>query len=276
MNDRQTDVKHKFQNRSARMLPLSAQQHDNGISATGVPTTLLLSSFKVLQVHWNCKAWRSGCPGRLPWLLHSSWALSTSSSFTVLLIHKNCKAWRSGCPGRLPWLLHSSWALSTSSSFTVLLIHKNCKAWRSGCPGRLPWLLHSFKLWAPLLLSSWAPASSFSRCFSSTKTVRLDGVGAQDGYLDFYIASKLWAPLLLSRCFSSTKTVRLIRDGEPGMATLTFTQLLSSESTTRKSLASVPASSKDASQKPGQPAVHASLHAENRSFRLSGQQEPNT
>ena len=51
MNDRQTDVKHKFQNRSARMLPLSAQQHDNGISATGVPTTLLLSSFKVLQVH---------------------------------------------------------------------------------------------------------------------------------------------------------------------------------------------------------------------------------
>ena len=115
MNDRQTDVKHKFQNRSARMLPLSAQQHDNGISATGVPTTLLLSSFKVLQVHWNCKAWRSGCPGRLPWLLHSSWALSTSSSFTVLLIHKNCKAWRSGCPGRPgrpPWLSHSSWALS--------------------------------------------------------------------------------------------------------------------------------------------------------------------
>ena len=57
MNDRQTDVKHKFQNRSARMLPLSAQQHDNGISATGVPTTLLLCSFKVLQVHRNRKAY---------------------------------------------------------------------------------------------------------------------------------------------------------------------------------------------------------------------------
>ena len=151
MNDRQTDVKHKFQNQLARMLPLSAQQHGNGTSTTGMPTTLLLSSFTVLQVHRNRKAY--------------------------------------------------------------------------------------------------------------------DGVGAQDGHLDFHTAPELSAPLFLSWCFSSTKNVRLIRDREPGMATLTFTQLLNSKSTTRTSLASVPASSKDASQKPGQPAVHASLQGENWSFR---------
>ena len=130
MNDRQTDVKHKFQNQSARMLPLSAQHHDKRISATGVPTTLLLSRF-------------------------------FRSTETVRLDGVGAQ------DGYLDFYIAP-------------------------------------ELWAPLLLS---------RCFSSTKTVRLDGVGAQDGYLDFYIASKLWAPLLLSRCFSSTKTVRLIRDG---------------------------------------------------------------
>ena len=35
----------------------------------------------------------------------------------------------------------------------------------------------------------------------------------------------------VQRCFTSTETVRTIRDGEPRMATSTFTQLLSSDST---------------------------------------------
>ena len=37
------------------------------------------------------------------------------------------------------------------------------------------------------------------------------------------------APVQVQRCFTSTEAVRIIMDGEPGTATSTFTQLLSSD-----------------------------------------------
>ena len=64
-------------------------------------------------------------------------------------------------------------------------------------------------------------------CFTSTKTVGLLGMGAQDSHLDCHTASKLCTLLLVECCFTSTETVGLLWT-EPRTATSTFTQLLNS------------------------------------------------
>ena len=50
-------------------------------------------------------------------------------------------------------------------------------------------------------------------CFTSTKTVGLLGMGAQDGHLDFHTASELCTLLLAECCFTSTETVGLLGTG---------------------------------------------------------------
>ena len=64
-----------------------------------------------------------------------------------------------------------------------------------------------------------APSLHKSR---STETVRL----AQDGHLDFHTAPELCLHLS-SMLLYVHRTIRIVRDGESGTATSTFTQLLS-------------------------------------------------
>ena len=66
-------------------------------------------------------------------------------------------------------------------------------------------------------------------CLSSTETIRLiKEWGAQDGHLDFHIQLLSSEILQFSVALRSKKPSGLFRDGEPRMATLTFTQLLGS------------------------------------------------
>ena len=79
-------------------------------------------------------------------------------------------------------------------------------------------------------------------CFMCTETARLirdgefirDLLGAyvllcvQDGHLDFHTAPEhCVTKVQVHCCFASMATIRIIRDGGPGTATSTFTQLLS-------------------------------------------------
>lgn len=72
-------------------------------------------------------------------------------------------------------------------------------------------------------LNHFAPAFLHQSCVTSPSVQIIAKVAAADNWL-----ANQFMLLLLSWCYMSTETIKLIRDGEPRVATLSFTQLLSS------------------------------------------------
>ena len=155
---------------------------------------------------------------------HVSGWLSATVIFTtwwtplVKIVKSECSCWSDGQHCR------------SSTSLYVHRDHKDYQGWGGGGgAGRPPRLSHSF--WALTLCSS----SVLLYIHRDHKDYL--GQGAQDSHLYFHTASELWHYVQVQCCFTSTETIKTIWDREPRTATSTFTQLLSSDTMFKFSVA---------------------------------------